>query len=93
MMEWRKRLALAPKDGIHKALKSTTQMAMNVEAEKRIVGRRRLKKNSYLRENRINDDFAYDIFFLTVWSNTGDTCIQLFFREKTNYIKVFPMKT
>ena len=48
---WRKCLALAPEDVVRKTCKATTQLAMNVEAENRVIGRRHLKSRfAFLRE-------------------------------------------
>ena len=64
LLEWRKRLAYAPEDVIRKTLSATTQLAMNVEAENRMSGRRHYKPRfAFLREHRLNDVFHSDTFF------------------------------
>ena len=63
--EWRKRLAYAPEDAVHKTFMTTTQTVMNVEAENRMSGRRHYKSRfAFLKEKKINDVFYSDIFFL-----------------------------
>ena len=53
MIEWRRRLAFAPEDIVRKTFQATTQMAMNVEAETRISGRRHYKSRfPFLREKK-----------------------------------------
>ena len=90
---WRKRLAFAPDDVLKKTFLATTQMAMNVEAENRVCGRRHYKSRfNFLKEKRINDVFHSDTFFPTIKSNNGDTCSQLFIGRNTDYMKVYPMR-
>ena len=91
--EWRKRLAYAPDDVLRKTFLATTQLAMNVEAENRVCGRRHYKSRfNFLKEKRVNDVFHSDTFFLTIESNSGDTCSQLFIGRHTDYMKVYPMR-
>ena len=93
LLEWRKRLAYAPEDVVMKTFSSTTQLAMNVEAENRMSGRRHYKPRfAFLREHRLNDVFHSDTFFPTVRSNTGDTCSQIFLGKNTDYMKVYPLR-
>ena len=93
MLEWRKRMAFAPNDILEKTFMATTQLAMNVEAENRLCGRRHYKSRfNFLKEKRINDIFHSDTFFPTVKSNSGDTCSQIFIGKKTDFMKVYPMK-
>ena len=61
---WQKCLALAPEGVVRKTFLATTQMAMNVEAENRMIGRRHLKSRfAFLKEKRVNDSFHSDTFF------------------------------
>ena len=93
MIDWRKRLAFAPEDIVRKTFQATTQMAMNVEAETRMSGRRHYKSRfPFLRERRVNDVFHSDTFYPTVKSKSGDTCSQIFFGRETDYMSVHPMK-
>ena len=94
MEEWQKRLAYAPEDVIRKTFMATTQLAMNVETENRLSGRRHYKPRfAFLKEKRINDVFHSDTFYPTTDSSNGDTCSQLFIGKSTDYMKVYPMKT
>ena len=93
MNQWRQRLAYAPEDVVRKTFAATTQLAMNVEAENRMSGRRHYKPRFvFLREHRLNDTFHSDTFFPSIPSNTGDTCSQLFLGKETDYMKVYPMR-
>lgn len=90
---WRRCLALAPEDVVRKTFQATTQLAMNVEAENRMIGRRHLKSRfTFLKEKRVNDSFHSDTFFPTVKSVDGDVCSQLFLGRKSDYMYVHPMK-
>ena len=56
MENWRRRLAMAPEDVVRRTFESTTQMAMNVEAENRTSGRRHYRSRfPFLKEKRVND--------------------------------------
>ena len=79
MEHWRKCLALAPEDVIRKKFMATTQMAMNVEVENRVIPRRYYKSRfALLKEKRANDTFHSDTFFPTCKAIDGETCSQLF---------------
>ena len=93
MIEWRKRLAMAPDEVIRKTFKATTQMAMSLDIDNRIIPRRHHKARfPFLKQNRINDEFHSDTFFLSVKSNQGHTCSQIFLGKKTHYMSVHPLK-
>ena len=92
--QWRKRLALAPEDVVRKTFQATTQLAMSIEAENRVVPRDHYKSRfPFLRERRINDEFHSDTFFPSVTTNKNETCSQLFFGKESDYMFVQPMKT
>ena len=93
MLEWRKWLVFAPEDVIRKIFEATIQMAMHVDAERRMDGRRHYKSRfPSLREKIVNDVFHSDTFFPTVKSKSGDTCSQIFLGRETDYMSVHPMK-
>ena len=80
--EWRKRLAMAPEDVIRKTFEATTQLAMSVEAENRLVPRQHYKSRfPSLREKRVKYDFYSDTFFPSVTTNNNETCSQIFLDE------------
>ena len=94
MQEWRKRLALAPEDVVRKTFEATTQMAMSVEAENRIVPRQHYKSRfPFLREKRVNDEFHSDTFFPSVTTNKNETCSQIFFGKDSDFMYVKPLKS
>ena len=94
MEEWRKRLALAPEDVIRKTFQATTQLAMSVETENRLVPRKHYKSRfPFLRENRLNEEFHSDTFFPSVPTNQNETCSQLFFGKNSDYMYVQPMRS
>ena len=93
MLEWRKRLAYAPEDVVRKTFEATTQMAMHVEAENRMAGRRHYRSRfPFMREKRINDIFYSDTFSPTVRSKNGDTCSQIFLGRVTDFMSVYTIK-
>jgi len=64
LQEWRKRLAMAPEDIIRKTFDATTQLALSVEVNNRLVPRQHHKSRfPFLREKRIRDEFQTDTFF------------------------------
>lgn len=93
MSEWRKRLAMAPPDVIRKTFNATTQLGMNLEINNRAVGRRHFKTRfPFLKQKRLNDTFHSDTFFPSVNTTKGNTCSQIFFGEKSDYMYVQPLK-
>ena len=94
MEEWRKRLALAPEDVVRKTFEATTQLALSVEVENRLIPRQHFKSRfPFLREKRVNDIFHSDTFFPSVTTNQNETCSQLFFGKNTDYMFVKPLKS
>ena len=93
MTDWRKRLAMVPEDIVRKTLDATTQLALSIETENRMGGRRHYKSRfPFLKEKRLNDQFHSDTFFPSANTNKGETCSQLFVGRDSNYMYVHPMK-
>ena len=94
LLDWRKRLAMAPEDVIHKTFEATTQLAMSVEVENRMVPRQHYKSRfPFLSGKRLNDEFHSDTFYPSVRTFTNDTCSQLFFGKNTDYMYVQPLRS
>ena len=92
--QWRERLGMAPEEVVKRTLGSTTQLAMNVEIENRMVGRQHYKSRfPFLREKRLNDDFHTDTYFPSVKTNDGNTCSQMFIGRNTDYMYVNLMRS
>ena len=93
MSEWRKQLALALPDVIRKTFYATSQLGMNVEINDQAVGRRHFKTRfPFLKQKRLNDTFHSDTFFPSVKSTSGNTCSQMFFGERSDFMYVQPLK-
>ena len=74
LQQWQNRLGIVPEDVVRKNFDAITQLVMNVEAENRTIGRNHYKSRfPFLRENRLNDIFHTDTFFLSVDTHDGNT--------------------
>ena len=94
MIEWRKRLAMAPEDVVTKTLENTTQFYLNCPGENRDVPQRHYKTRfPGLRYPRQREGVATDTFFPSLTSDRGNTCSQFFVGLKSNRWEVFPLKS
>ena len=70
MTDWRTRLATVPEDVVRKTSDATTQLALSIEIENRMGGRRHYKfRFPILKENRLIDQFHSDILFPSTNTN------------------------
>ena len=93
LVEWKRRLALAPDNILYKTFESTTQLSPHVEIENRTIPREHYKSRFlFLKVKRLNDEFHSDTFFPSVVTNQGHTCSQLFIGKSTDFMDVNPMK-
>ena len=94
MIEWRKRLAMAPEDVVSKTLDATTQFYLNCPGETRDNPVRHYKSRfPGLRYPRLREGVATDTFFPSSVSDRGNTCSQFFVGTKSNRWEVYPLKT
>ena len=90
--EWQKRLALAPIDVVTQTLKITIQYYVSIGDENRMDPRRHLKSRfSCLQLPCLHERVASNTFFLSVISERGNTCTQMFVGERLNRWEVYPM--
>ena len=94
LAEWKKRLAFAPDETIHRTFEATTQHYMRLECENRAVPRDHFRSRvPGLRFPRQTERVATDTFFPSIRSYRGNTCSQFFNGLRSNRWEVFPLKT
>ena len=94
MMEWRKRLAMAPEDIVAKTLENTSQFYLTLPGDERQDMRDHyVSRTPGLRYPRQNEVVSSDTFSPSVRSDRGNTCSQLFSGNTTDFWAVYPLKT
>ena len=94
MIEWRKRLAMAPEDVVSKTFDATTQFYLNCPGESRDNSVWHYKSRfPGLRYPRLREGVATDTFFPSVISDRGNTCSQFFAGTKSNRWEIYPLKS
>ena len=78
MIEWRRRLAMAPEDVIHKTFQATTQFHLNLEVENRMVPNMHMKARApglrHLRQHEsISSNKLYQQQCLTVATHAANS--------------------
>ena len=93
MIEWRRRLAMAPEDIIRKTIKATTQFNLSSEIENRMNPGMYMKARACgLQSSCQHELVASDTFLPSIASNQGNKCLQLFVGQKSKRWEVFPIK-
>ena len=94
LSEWKKRLAFAPDETLHRTFAATTQHYMRLECENRAVPRDHYRSRvPGLRYPRQTESVTTDTFFPSIRLYLGNTCSQFFNGLRSNRWEVFPLKT
>jgi len=94
MIEWSRRLAMAPEDIVSKTLQHTTQCYLNVDRENRSNMREHYQSCfPGLRLPRQKEGVATDTYFPSVKTSRGHTCSQMFVGLASDRWYTQPLKT
>ena len=84
---------MAPEVLVRKTFEATTYLSENVPMENNMVRRQHKKTRfTFLRENRVNDEFHSNTCFPIVQSNQGHTYSRMFLGKNTDFMYVQPLK-
>ena len=87
LSEWKKRLAFAPDETLHRTFAATTQHYMRLECENRAVPR------DHYRSRVPGLRYPHQTESVTTDTYRGNTCSQFFNGLRSNRWEVFPLKT
>ena len=91
--EWRKILAMAPKEVVLKTLAAITQLAINAESDNRSASRRHFKSRfPFFKYPRLWYEFHMDAFCPDVKTAQNHACAQIRMGKDTGNRKVRPLK-